>query len=74
MGDVFNSKLDVDNGSVVAFGGLGVTSFDWMLMTTPFWKYVKTYQLRSFTRVLIFLNSFFSLNQHVSKPEISGMP
>ena len=28
MGDVFNSKLDVDNGSVVAFGGLGVTSFD----------------------------------------------
>jgi hypothetical protein len=28
MADVFTSKLDGENGSVVAFGGLGVTSFD----------------------------------------------
>ena len=28
MGDVFNSKLYVENGKVVAFGGLGVPSFD----------------------------------------------
>ena len=26
MGDIFNSKLDVESGSVVAFRGLGVTS------------------------------------------------
>jgi len=28
MADIFNSKLDPENGSVVAFGGLGVTSYD----------------------------------------------
>ena len=28
MGDIFNSKLYVENGNVVAFGGLGVPSFD----------------------------------------------
>ena len=28
MADVFIAKLDGENGSVVAFGDLGVTSFD----------------------------------------------
>ena len=28
MGNIFSSQLDGENGSVVAFGGLGVTSFD----------------------------------------------